>query len=221
MRVFCGSYRSHLLWLLGDAEASSRQSTEAVALARREARPFSLALALDYVALLRVFEDDPAGALDWAAEAGEICRKYGFAYYLAWSEIVSGWARARQGESGEGLKDLQRGIDGLKQTGAQLRLPLYYSLLAEAYDLDRQPRQASAAIATGFAYLNRTGERWTAPELHRIHGEALERAGQRRAAAESYRKAVETAAGVGMPIYEARARAAWARVEGQGAAGVR
>ena len=163
MRVFCGSYLSHDLWLLGHVEAAERQSAEAVALARREAGPFSLALALDYAALLRVFAQDPAGALEFAAEAGEICRKYAFAYYLAWSEIVAGWARARQGETAEGLKDLQRGIDGLKKTGAQLRLPLYYALLAEVFDRDGQSRAALAAIATGLAYVNRTGERWTSP----------------------------------------------------------
>jgi len=219
MRVFCGSYRSHVLWQSGDREGAAAQIAAAVALARREAHPFSVALALDYEALLGVFERDPAAARRAAGESAEICRKYAFEYYLAWSEIVTGWARAREGDAAAGAKELQRGIEGLKATGAQLRLPFYYALLGEAYDLAGKPREALANVATGFAYLSRNGEAWAEAELHRVHGEALERSGQRREAAASYRKAVEAAHRVGAAVFEQRAREAAERIDRPGAAG--
>jgi len=192
---------------------------DVVALARREAHPFSVALALDYEALLGVFERDPAAARRAAGESAEICRKYAFEYYLAWSEIVTGWARAREGDAAAGAKELQRGIEGLKATGAQLRLPFYYALLGEAYDLAGKPREALANVATGFAYLSRNGEAWVEAELHRVHGEALERSGQRREAAASYRKAVEAAHRVGAAVFEQRAKEAAERIDHPGAAG--
>jgi tetratricopeptide (TPR) repeat protein len=112
------------------------------------------------------------------------------------------------------VKQLQRGIDGLKATGAQLRLPLYYALLAEAHAAAGQPREALASVSTGFAFLSRNGEAWPEAELHRVHGEALERSGQRREAAESYRKGIEAAHRVGAAVFEQRCLEGLRRVEG-------
>ena len=56
--------------------------------------PFSLAIALDYAAMLNVFRQEGKLALARAEEASAICRKHGFAYYLAWAEILAGWAIA-------------------------------------------------------------------------------------------------------------------------------
>jgi len=217
MRVFCGAYKSHTLWLAGDLPGATSEIETAVALARREAHPFSLALALDYAALLRVFERDAAGALAAAGQAAELCRKYAFSYYLAWSEIVAGWARSQMVDPA-GVKQLQHGIEGLKATGAQLRLPFYYAMLADAHAAAGQPREALASVATGFAFLSRNGEAWPEAELHRVHGEALERSGQRREAAVSYRKGVEAARRVRAVVFERRCLEGLERVGGFGAA---
>jgi DNA-binding SARP family transcriptional activator len=217
MRVFCGAYRSHTLWLAGDLAGATTEIETAVALARREAHPFSLALALDYAALLRVFERDPAGALATADQAAALCRKFAFSYYLAWSEIVAGWARSQIGEAA-GVKQCQHGIEGLKATGAQLRLPFYYALLAEAHATAGQAREALASVSTGFAFLGRNGEAWPEAELHRVHGEALESSGQLPGAAESYRKGVEAARRVRAAFFEQRCLEGLRRVGGLGAA---
>ena len=208
MRVFCGSYRSHILWLCGELEEAAFESGESVALARREAHPFSLALAWSYAALLRVLERRPEPARECAEEAAGICRKYGFSYYLGWSEIVAGWAMAQADAPEDGARRVQRGIDIVKSTGAQLRLPFYYSLLAEAHDAAGQAREALAGIAAGLAFANSNGERWAEPELHRVHGRILERAGHSREAAASYRQAAERALRIGAPEFARRAEAA-------------
>jgi predicted ATPase len=207
MRVFCGAYRSHVLWICGEAGEAALQSGESVALARREAHPFSLALALNYAAMLQVFERYPDLARECAGEAEGICRKYAFSYYLGWSESVLGWAMAQRGAAEEGCKRLQRGIETMKSTGAQLRLPFYYSLLAEAYEAAGQTREALASVATGLAMVDTNGERWAEPELHRVHGQILEQAGHRRESAESFRKAVEAALRIGALPFARRAEA--------------
>lgn len=197
MRVFCGSYRSHILWIAGDEQEALRDSAEMLAVARREAHPFGLALALDYAALLAVFLGDAETAGDCALEASRLCERYAFSYYLGWSEIVQGWAQARRGAPREGCDRLQRGIQSLRSTGGQLRIPFYYSLLADAFTAAGQTREALASVASGLAFLNANGERWAEPELHRVHGAALEREGRRRDAAASYRDACNAAERIG------------------------
>ena len=129
--VFCRAYLSHLLWQFGDAVQAAAKSEESIALARQLSHPFSLAIALDYAAMLDVFRQDGRQALARAGEACAVCRKHGFAYYLAWAEMLEGWAKAVEGDAPAGLTQLRRGLDALKATGAELRLPFYYGLLAE------------------------------------------------------------------------------------------
>ena len=55
--------------------------------------------------------------------------------------------------------------------------------------------------------MNTNGERWAERELHRVHGQILERGGQRREAAASYRKAAEVALQIGALPFGRRAEA--------------
>jgi predicted RNA polymerase sigma factor len=64
-----------------------------------------------------------------------------------------------------------------------------------------------ASVATGLAFVNTNRERWAEPELHRVHGQILERAGQLREAAASYRKAAEVALQLGALPFGRRAEA--------------
>jgi len=94
--VFCRSYLAQVLWLTGRVQETAPPSSDAITVARELSHPFSLAIALDYAAMLHVFREESRAALDRAEEAAAVCRKHGFAYYLAWADIVTGWAN-RQG----------------------------------------------------------------------------------------------------------------------------
>ena len=95
------------------------------------AHPFTLAIALDYAAMLNVYRCECGLALERAEEAAAICGKHGFAYYGAMAEILAGWATGMESDPSAGMRRLRRGLDALKATGAELRLPFYYGLLAE------------------------------------------------------------------------------------------
>jgi hypothetical protein len=56
--------------------------------------------------------------------------------------------------------------------------------------------------------MNTNGERWAEPELQRVHGQILERMGQRREASASYQKAAELALQIGALQLARRAEAA-------------
>ncbi len=205
--VFCRAYLSHLLWHSGAVEEAVVRSDESIALAREVAHPFGLAIALDYAAMLNVFRQESEAALCRSREASTVCRKHGFAYYAAMADVLAGWATAMQGDAAGGLAQLRSGLDIFRAAEAELRLPFYYGLLAEVFSLLGRTGEALAHIANGFAFHNKNGEAWPAPELHRIHGDVLLKAGDAAQAEVSYRHALESARRIGARSFELRAAA--------------
>jgi DNA-binding SARP family transcriptional activator/predicted ATPase len=204
--VFGRAYLSHLLCLFGHPQEAETKSRESVALAREVAHPFTLAIALDYAAMLSVYQREGGLALARADEAAEICRKYGFVYYLAMADILAGWATCRCGDTAPGLARLRQGLDALRRTQAELRLPFYHGLLAEACGWSGQMGDALANIASGFAFLSKNAEAWAAPESERIHGDLLLQSGNLSQSQASYRRAIDLAGQMGARLFELRAK---------------
>ena len=145
--------------------------------ARRMRHPFSQAIALDYAAMLHVFRGESRAALERGREAVELCSRHGFAYYLAMANVLTGWAEAAEGDVTAGLAQLREGLEGMRRLGAELRLPYYFTLLAETFGRAGQVGEALASLSTGFAFASKNGEEWAVAELHRVQGDA---AGRRR-----------------------------------------
>jgi predicted ATPase len=131
-----------------------------------------------------------------------VCRRHGFAYYLAMGNIVTGWALAAEGEAAGGLQQLREGLDGLRALGAELRLPYYFALLAETLGRAGMPGEALAALSNGFAFASKNGEQWPIAELYRVQGELLNAQGNRAAAQESFERGVEAARRAGSLAFE-------------------
>jgi DNA-binding SARP family transcriptional activator/predicted ATPase len=171
--VFCQSYYSHVQWHLGLAEEACASSAAALAEGRAAENPFTKVISLNYAAMLRIFRKDSAGALALACESVEFCRRHEFAYYLSMAEILAGWARTFEGDAEAGVAQLRHGLNLLKATGAEIRLPFYLGLLAEACAAAGKTGEAMAHIANAFAYQSKNGEAWTLPDLHRIQANLL------------------------------------------------
>ena len=159
--VFCRSYLSHVSWLLGDSPRALEFSADAIAMAENSVHPFGQAIALNYAAMLRVFARESGPALKFAEAAAAVCRRHGFVYYLAMAEILAGWATAREGGIPAGLSRFKKGLDALRATNAELRLPFYHGLLAEIYALAGQPGEAAANTANALAFQLKNSELWT------------------------------------------------------------
>ncbi|HEY3782065.1 MAG TPA: AAA family ATPase [Fimbriimonadaceae bacterium] len=163
--VFCWAYYPQTLWHLGRVEEAEACRNKSLELARELLHPFSLAIALNYGAMYGVFREDRELAYALADEASTVCRKHGFAYYLAFAEILAGWADPNRSH---GLARLRQGLEDFRAMGAELRLPFFFSLLAEACFETGQEPAAMAAIASGFAFQNKNGEVWCEAALRRI-----------------------------------------------------
>jgi predicted ATPase len=216
--VFRRAYLAQLYWHLQVEDESAANRDASISLARELGHPFSLAIALDYAALLSVFQQEAGLALSLAEESAYLCRKYGFAYYLAWAEMVSGWAMAARGSPASGLERFRAGLEAFKATGAELRIAFYYALLAEVYAHAGRAGDARASISTGFAFQSKNGELWSVAELHRVHGDLLWADGNFSEARASYGRAVESAREVGSMSFEARAASRLTALHGEGKA---
>jgi DNA-binding SARP family transcriptional activator/predicted ATPase len=199
--VFSHSYLAHLKWNRGGDDAENC-TAQAIASANRIGDPFSQAIALDYAALLFAFQGESGAALERGREAVELCRRHGFAYYLAMGNIVTGWAAAAEGDPAHGLGQLQEGMDSLRALGAELRLPYYYALLTETLRRAGRMREALASVSTGFAFASKNGEQWAVAELYRAQGELLAAEGKREAACASFRKGIDAARQAGSLAFE-------------------
>lgn len=200
--VFGQSYLAHLWWHLGHPDLAAAASAEAIKRAERVGHPFSLAIALDYAALLAVFRGDSPHALAQASDAIALCRKHDFAYYLSIAEIAAGWAVTFEGDPPAGLRQLRAALERFRNTGAELRLPFYHGLLAEVWARNGNMAEALASLSSGFAYQSGNGEMWSGAHLHRIQGDLLQQAGNGPAAHASYRKSLEAARLTGAAVFE-------------------
>jgi transcriptional regulator with AAA-type ATPase domain/predicted ATPase len=171
--VFLRSKVSHALWHLGYPDQALSMSYEALTLAQELSHPFSLAVALDYTAMLHQFRREEHAARERAEAAIALCTEHEFAYYLAWATIIRGWALTTQGQGEEGLGQMCQGLADLRTTGGEIQRPYYLALLAEAHGKAGQAKTGLALLAQALAQAHNTGEHWWEAELYRLQGELL------------------------------------------------
>jgi DNA-binding SARP family transcriptional activator/predicted ATPase len=200
--VFCSAYLGHIAWHRGLGDRAGGHAEEAFRRAEQMRHPFSQAIALDYTAMLHVFRGESRAALERGQQAASLCRAHGFAYYLAMAILLTGWAKAAEGEIHEGIAMLREGFHAMRQVGAELRLPYFYALMAESLGRAGQTGEALASISTGFAYASKNGEDWALAELHRIHGDLLAADGKGEAADASYDRGIDAARRSGSLAFE-------------------
>jgi predicted ATPase len=171
--VFCRSWAAHALWHLGYPDQALTMSHTALERARELSHPFSLALALNYAAILHQFRREECAVHQRAEAATGLCIQHGFAYYLAWGPILQGWVLAEQGQREEGIAQMRDGLTAFRATGGEVRLPYYLALLAEAYGKAGQAAEGLTLVTEALARAEANGERWREAELHRLKGELL------------------------------------------------
>ena len=217
LRVFARAHMSYTQWLLGFADQAIEENRRNIAIAEELSHPFSLALALAYSAIQHQYRREPEAAEELAAAAAAICHKNGFRYYLSWTPIIRGWARARKGALAEGLAEMLDGFAALKATGAMLRGPYYLALMAETYREMGELEQGWSCLTEAFALGQRSKETWFKPQLDCIKGDILLDRGDKAEAEACYREAFRMAGDIGTLFFELRAAMRLARLGGGGA----
>jgi TOMM system kinase/cyclase fusion protein len=194
--VFCLCFAAHTLWQLGYADQARTRISAALTLAEETAHPFSLALALDYAAILYQLCGDAHTTQALAGRAITLCTAQGFAYYLAWGTIMQGWALAAQGQAEAGMAQMHHGLAAIRATGAAVRQPYYRAVLAEVYGHSGHAEDGLTLLAEALEAVRTTGECWWEAELYRLRGALLgqQGPGQKWAEAEAcFQQALEVA----------------------------
>ncbi len=184
------SYECLNLWLLGYPEQALKSSQKVLTLARKQAHPLSLAMALEYSTHLHIFCQEPEAVQKLAEEQLELATKQKFPFFSASATHKLGWALRVQGKE-EGLQKMSEGLTAYKNI-VSIISSLFSGLLAEAHIQLGQLLEAEILIDELLVYIDKTNECFWSAEVHRLKGEVLFQ--QNNAEAEKwFRQAIDIA----------------------------
>ena len=206
------------LWLLGYPDQALVRSHEALTLAQELSHPYSLALAWPKQPRLHQCRREGQLTQERAEAVITFSIEQAFQYWAAWGTLVRGWVLTEQEQGEEGIAQLHQGMAAYQATGAELCLPLWLAMLAEAYGKVGQTEAGLTALAEALATVHRTGERWWEAEIHRLKGELLlRRASPTEEAEACFQQALDIARHQQAKSLELRAAMSLARLwQGQG-----
>lgn len=219
--TFAMSSRCLLSWthaLLGQPTQARTLLREAVDRATMLGVPYSHAQATEMAgrgcALLR----DTAATRALAAESVRLATEFGFVLFRTEGMFLLGWCDAVEGRTGE-LATLREAFDAYTATRPRISASAYATLLAEAHLAHDDGDGARAVVIDALAMADRTGERVSDPELHRLLGEsrllhATKRAPRDEAAA-CFERALALAEGRGAQLFALRAATSLMRLRGK------
>jgi class 3 adenylate cyclase/tetratricopeptide (TPR) repeat protein len=195
-------------WFIGDSATAVERGREALALARGLQTPISRTYSFCMMAALHQFLRDAVTTEALAVEASEVAAENGLPYWIAWANILRGWAMAQQGKLDAGMHQLIEGIGAYRATGAELFLPHAFALLAEIQGVAGRFAEGLVTIADALASGQDNNVHFFDAEIFRIKGELLRGTGDTSEAARAFSAALAAAETQGAAALERRARAA-------------
>jgi tetratricopeptide (TPR) repeat protein len=212
--VFCLSYDARLLGYLGYPEQARAKMVQALNLAQTIEHPITLASALHCAAEVHRQRGEAQASLECAERELELSGEQGFPLWFALAQIYRGWALARLGHHGEALATIPKGIADYRATGAEMAVPIFLGLLAEAYHQAGKTDEGLHVLEEAITIVQRVDDRSSgAADLYRLRGDLLLLAGSRHHEAEaSLRRALEIARGQQAKSLELRATMSLARL---------
>jgi predicted ATPase len=219
--VVCLCYEALCQWHLGEVASCHPAMEEAISLAKELNEATSLAVALHFAAFLARYERNPAEVERLASELIELSTRHHFGHWLPQGEILRGWARSASGDTDKGIASIDDGIRDYRATGAMLTVQYYLALKAEALYLAHHSSEALEAISEAEALVERSEERWSCAELHRLRGVCLANLGRDAVQIEtSFRKSIRIAKEQKSVSLAIRAEASYAEYQRQKGSGL-
>ena len=207
------SHGALTLWQLGYPDEALKRGNEALALAQRLSHPFSLALAGQFVGVLRQYRREARAAQEAAESVIALSVEHGLTDFLARATTLRGWAMAEQGRTEEGIALIQEGLAALRATGSEFLRPYYLCSLAEAY-IGTRLVDGIDALTEALSAANEHEIRHYESEAHRLKGELLLKRDNSNAteARSCFERAIEIARRQSARSWELRATTSLARL---------
>ncbi|MEA3334824.1 MAG: BTAD domain-containing putative transcriptional regulator [Chloroflexota bacterium] len=213
------AYDACCQWCLGYPEQALQRSREALALARKQDHPFTLADVLCFAGcLFNAMHQDAQALKDFAEELMQLSREIGFLSFEGTGIRYRGEALTRLGRVQEGMAQMREGMAVRQSIRARCHLAGISGALAKAQGKAGQPGKGLATLDKTLALLEETDERHWEAELYRLKGELLRAQGFEAEAEASFYKAIEVARRQQARSWELRATVGLCRLwQAQGA----
>jgi predicted ATPase len=205
------SFLSLILFFLGYPDQALTRRKEAIAEAREANHRPSLAIALSTTSRLLACVGDHCLLAESADELVALATEQGFPYWLPQGVMYQGWLKIRSGEIDSGLVQLRKGAAAFRATGAELWMPIYHALEAEAEALKDNTDVALTLLDDALRSSRARGENWFEVELVRRKGE-LSRNRDPAMAETLFREAIDVAVRQEAKLWELRASVSLARL---------
>ncbi|MEA2647573.1 MAG: hypothetical protein QOG61_8, partial [Candidatus Binataceae bacterium] len=216
-KVNCLLYSAWTLWTRGYPDRALERGNECIALAEALAHPFTLTFAQNALAQLHTFRRESRAAQKTAERMMALSTEHGFMFWLAVSRMLRGAAIANQERFEEGIAQMQEGLAGLRDAGAENGRPQNLSLLAETCMKTGRLDDGLSALTAALAAADEQGNRHYEAETHRLKGELLLKRNDCNAteARNCFGRAIEIAQRQSAKSWELRATMSLARLLGK------
>jgi predicted ATPase len=212
----CVGGRSFAAWallILGYPDQAFTLSRQAIASARELGYPYTVAYSLHVNCIFHQLLGDGTILRQRSEELVALAREQGFPHFVGSGTYFRGWATMVLGGSIQNaISEMQQGLATTRATGAEIRVPYYFGLLAEAYRRTNRTTEGLALLSEAFELVERTDERWYEGELYRLRGEILIANADRRGAELCFARALVIARGQQAKSWELRAAMSLARL---------
>jgi class 3 adenylate cyclase/predicted ATPase len=214
----CVACRGFIAWTLlfqGYPDQALSEIERALVEAPVLGHPHTVAFSLHVSCLFCQVRGDWDQLAGRSAELVALAAEQGFAHVLATGTFFRGWTMLAAGEpSDHAILEMQHGLSAKQATGAQLKVPYYLGLLAEAHQRRGDLREARQLLTKALDLVERTGERWYEAELERRMGEVERTEGNLLAAEQRFERAITVARRQQAKFWELQATTSLSRLWG-------
>jgi predicted ATPase len=137
--VACRSQAALALWFRGQPDQALKKNEEALILAQGLSRPYSLAQAAAFAAVLHQLLRDRKTARTRAETAIELSTEHEFPFWRAMGMIVRGWTLTDTTEMMTGIAEVRQGLTVFSDAGGEIMRPYFLALLVDLYGKVGQP----------------------------------------------------------------------------------
>jgi predicted ATPase len=161
------------LWPLGDVERAVSLARSAEVRIARLTHIGTLAYGKAVAALFELMRGDLSLAAQNAVELARVIREHDLPYWRAHQVFLEGWMRVQSGAYADGLADMRRGVELLREQNVMIFDGQFKLLLAEAEARSGNVDCALSMLDEALATSERIKHHFFDAELHRVRGEML------------------------------------------------
>ena len=127
------SFTAWALLMLGYPDQALALSRQAIASARELGYPYTVAYSLHVNCIFHQLLGDATTVRERSEELVALATEQGFPHFVGSGTYFRGWATMALGGSiQDALSEMQQGLATTRATGAEIKVPYYFGLLAEA-----------------------------------------------------------------------------------------